>query len=69
MDRKITTQQIKTSKVNTVSCILLNILANIYRRCGTQVRLSSLDCEALSFLLQWKLGVKENGLNRNESEK
>ena len=28
--RKITTQQAKTSKVNTVSCILLNILASIY---------------------------------------
>ena len=28
---KITTQQTKTSKVNTVSCILLNILASIYR--------------------------------------
>ena len=27
---KITTQQAKTSKVNTVSCILLNILASIY---------------------------------------
>ena len=28
---KITTQQTKTNKVNTVSCILLNILACIYR--------------------------------------
>ena len=28
-----------------------------------------LDCEALSFLLQWKLGVKGNRLNRNGSEK
>ena len=28
---KITTQQTKTSKVNTVSCILLNIRASIYR--------------------------------------
>ena len=28
---KITTQRTKTSKVNTVSCILLNILASIYR--------------------------------------
>ena len=28
---KITTQQTKTSKVNTLSCILLNILASIYR--------------------------------------
>ena len=28
---KITTQQTKTSKVNTVSCILLNILASIHR--------------------------------------
>ena len=27
----MTTQQTKTSKVNTVSCILLNILASIYR--------------------------------------
>ena len=33
MDRKklITTQQTKTRKVNTVSCILLNIVASIYR--------------------------------------
>ena len=30
---------------------------------------SELDCEALSFLLQWKLGVKGNRLNRNGSEK
>ena len=28
---KITTQQTKTIKVNTVSCILVNILASIYR--------------------------------------
>ena len=28
--RKITTQQAKTSKVHTESCILLNILASIY---------------------------------------
>ena len=27
-----------------------------------------LECEALSFNLQWKLGVEENGLNRNGSE-
>ena len=27
---KITTQKAKTRKVNTVSCILLNILASIY---------------------------------------
>ena len=37
MDRKNNHTTTKTSKVNTVSCILLNILANIYRRCGTRV--------------------------------
>ena len=28
-----------------------------------------LECIALSFLLEWKLGVKGNRLNRNGSEK